>query len=848
MKQEKRISYRAGITHKPSDFLCQDGELAECINLTTDSEELKPMVQPASYMNGAPTIIFIHKFNGESRYISRTGNTINWGSKNGSGYSGGTFMLTASGDAKITAVGKCLTIADNNGLHYFLWKTGAYTSYESIPVPDVEFFLLGSDTDAVHFDQETDVDPQTEQEVFNDLVVGIYTKNKKAIDQKKAFCQPFFVRTALKLYDGTYTHVSQPILMFPSISENTHVSRFWWEAIDDNNPRIKNVSGDTYYSKLYFKNNSNINSDICKSIAVFVSAGIDIYDLAVDQKLRQTTVIHDGVYRDTLNGNSIIHSASITPTSDNNFITKREVTDIENDIKSTSIFYKLCELDLVGDQQAHDIGEKIEMHTLENLTSLSRLGADDYYSFCPLKASMIYSYNSRLNLANVERGFFEGFSNFVNWDNASGSVYDIYVNIKTDNGDVVVKHTTVSIKTKQGVWFYYPDARATNVRIVSGGSTILNTRLTEHPGLNGAYYFAGLPDTNLAPDTSGTFSGSETQGAKELLPNYIIQSEVNNPFVFKSAGYFKVDTGEIFAMSTITQALSQGQFGTYPLLVFSENGIWALSVAKTGYYDAINPMSREVCINPNMVVQTDGAVFFVSKKGLMVIVGNDVKCVSEAMDGKTFNTNGFLTITSGSPADPWSDIITACQGTASFLDYIRDEDCMMAYDYIDSRLLIINPDYNFAYVYNMADGTISKTVLPAAMTNVVNNYPDYLLQSGAQIYTLYGKQREEEINTRQRAFLLTRPMKLAGPLTVSSLRELVNVGMWDEGTEQTPLSVVKTVVWLSDDMRTWHEMQSRFGAAARYFRIGLFINMLPTERLSGTIITEQERRTDNLRA
>ena len=43
MEQEHRITYKAGITRTPSDFLCKDGELAECINLTTDNEELKPM-------------------------------------------------------------------------------------------------------------------------------------------------------------------------------------------------------------------------------------------------------------------------------------------------------------------------------------------------------------------------------------------------------------------------------------------------------------------------------------------------------------------------------------------------------------------------------------------------------------------------------------------------------------------------------------------------------------------------------------------------------------------------------------------------------------------------------------
>ena len=51
MEQEHRLTYKAGITRTPSDFLCSDGELAECINLATDTEELKPMVQPVQSLN-----------------------------------------------------------------------------------------------------------------------------------------------------------------------------------------------------------------------------------------------------------------------------------------------------------------------------------------------------------------------------------------------------------------------------------------------------------------------------------------------------------------------------------------------------------------------------------------------------------------------------------------------------------------------------------------------------------------------------------------------------------------------------------------------------------------------------
>ena len=102
MEQEHRITYKAGITRTPSDFLCQDGELAECINLVSDNEELKPIVQPAPFITNAkdqdgvtvidiPDILYIHKFNNQDRYIfKRHGMSgsqpivyMAWGTKSG---------------------------------------------------------------------------------------------------------------------------------------------------------------------------------------------------------------------------------------------------------------------------------------------------------------------------------------------------------------------------------------------------------------------------------------------------------------------------------------------------------------------------------------------------------------------------------------------------------------------------------------------------------------------------------------------------------------------------------------------------------------------------------------------
>lgn len=424
----------------------------------------------------------------------------------------------------------------------------------------------------------------------------------------------------------------------------------------------------------------------------------------------------------------------------------------------------------------------------------------------------------------------------------------IKVEIETDSGDKVAVLENVSIPDKTGYWFFYPDSRAKKV-VITGGVNFSH-KLDEHPGLNGACCFLGFPRYNTDTPSSDSSTITTTDSSPERLANYILQSEVNNPWVFKAEGYFKVGTGNILGMSSITQALSQGQFGQYPLLVFSESGIWALSVGSEGYYTVIHPMSRDVCINPGSILQTDGAVFFVSKKGLMVVAGNEVVCVSERMNGATFNTAQLSSLAADTD---WEDIVEACQDSNSFLDYIRDEGMFMAYDYVDSRIVMVNPRFGYSFIYNIADATISKVILPAAMTNAVNNYPDYLIQgltddNHQRVYSFYEKKREEEVTGRQLGFLLTRPMKLSGPVSQASLRQLMNVGTWQKRNAQgNELSCVKTEIYLSEDMVKWYPDISRHGAAARYYRLALFIRMLPTERLSGTILTEQERRSHNMR-
>ena len=877
MKQEKRISYKAGITRRPSDFLCEDGELAECINLTTDGEELKVVPMLDANM-GAPVgngrrLVFVHRLpNGvENKIYERSGWLYFNDDLNAIGGSEHSADIKST---QIAAIGKTLSVIINNQLTHFLWTGTRYKNLGSLPELNIRPRLsMEADkcwckAEATGQDSIIKVRPSAsdfvvqdnQQEKYNDLVLGLYKETLNKLSQKKRFSKPFFVRAALEMKDNTYTQITNPILMWPTVSGST-VAEYNGGKFTVLTPgAILNILQETDFSEY---------SDLVSDVVIFVSDGIDVYDTAVDQTLKRITTPPSSAWR---GGYSIyLHSDTnntpsrmkylLSPQPDNYqtweyCLTTRPWKEVIDDISSRSIFYRLCSIGLKGTTaEGVSLDSKIDVHTLENLTNQTRLDHDDYYSRCPMTCSMMYTYNKRLNIAGVGRGFFTGFHTFMPLENASLSLYKVYVRIKTDEGIRIIKDEFHSQEVI-GPYFYYPDPRADRVTIYDANSNIiLNTALKEHPGLNGAYFlYDNFTGTFTSYNDSGTAltesDYTEYGDSPETLFGQLVQSQVNNPFTFLSEGYHQVGTGRILAMTSVTMALSQDQFGRTDLLVLSDDGIWGMQVDNTGLYENSHPLSREVCVNPGNIVQTDNAVFFVSKKGLMVVDENGrVGCVSEQLDGKAFDTSDFDaldpgTLVSETESQMWAGIVSSGRDADSFQTFIQSPQLRIAYDYMDSRLLLLKDDKMYCWVYSLKDGSFSKMTLYLPITRVVNNYPDYLLQDAqGQIYSLYEKEREEESEVAREAFLLTRPMKVSGPVTVTSLRELVNVGMWDKSKG----SMVKTEVFVSNDLQEWYKSSSRFGAAAKYYRIALFIKMKPYERLSGTIIRTQDRRTENVR-
>ena len=851
-EKEQQLSFEKGITNVPSDALCSDNALADSRDLVYDNGEHKVIQRPVVHLDRyvgcheMPNFLYIHKTSIDV-YIGyfESSKQITFGYRdteypNFYVHFGHFIDFRYNSSTQITSIGKTIIISNDEGMHYFLWDVDQdiykYLG-DRIPEPQITFYLkqegaregVINSGDASHVFSDGQI-IKNKQADFNDFVIGLYSKNKKSVSTNKKFCLPFFARVAVKMYDGSYTLITNPVLLFPSVSMNTYMHIKKSELSEDVDSHMR-----TSCIALYITQETDYTDfkDIVSNVTVFISRGVDVYDTSMDQNpivLSKNDIVRDGVYRGRLSDISEYHTETVRAFNIEELedwykvLRKRESSEIARDLKSISVFYKLADIGCypIADKPAADY---FDTHYLENLTTQEILDHDDYYSRCALSPNFLFSYNSRLNIANVKRGMFEGYDFFMPYDNSSNGNYSFYVKIKTESGFVWVKHEKTTSQ-KQGGYFYYPDSRARKVIIYKDGTCILDEELTEHEGLNGAFFFKGLPGIDFINEETVTPTedptGQVSNNYKEILPNYIIQSEVNNPFVFFAEGYFKVGTGKILGMSTITQALSQGQFGQFPLLAFSDNGIWSLSVANTGYYDSIHPMSREVCNNAKSITQTDGAVFFASEKGLMMIIGNDVRCVSEQLNGKV---DSF----------PSEYIGLAKYDFKTFLS----KGCI-AYDYRDSLLWILGGNASYSYIYSIKSGTFSMCSI-SPNTRIINNYPDTLIQLSDN--TVVSLLERVDINKDEGEYggkIVTRPMKFENALALKSLLQVRHITDM-QGT-------LKLRIFASNNFKKWVELHSLGGMPWKYYRFAYtFEGLKATDRFAGSVVVTQERRTDKMR-
>ena len=499
---------------------------------------------------------------------------------------------------------------------------------------------------------------------------------------------------------------------------------------------------------------------------------------------------------------------------------EKEITELHENAgqfyKLVSIEYeKLIKLldeiaDTPMDETPLEIGKKV-VNTISNQDVMT----DDNGSHDTMSAEVLYGYNRRLNMAQVGKVMHTPLQPSVQWakeyyeDHGAEEQHMWQINIYSKNGGrmALMKTTETGVNVRWPLFVFYPNTNATEAVLIHG-DTRYKVRLREHKALNGMFWlgdiynkFDDLKDYRLNPMQGG--SPGDCLSLKNVNrtvdeSNKIYTSETDNPFYVPFGNINIAGGGEVRALCANAQALSQGQFGQFPLYCFTTEGVWAMTVNDTGGWATIQPMTRDVIADGTMPLSLDSTVVFMSDRGLLQLAGAEVKILSEPLMNTDLTLEGALSRRTAIMTALGEDFATM-DTVISSLNVFPRKNVNLAYDAKNARIYVTERN-SPSWVYNLKSGLWTQAT--THIDRQVVSYPECLTQQGQDIVTI-GDLGDLPTRRYTSGLILTRPIKLGDMGVLKKWHEMMvrghespyNYG-WGKGDVQTAL-------WGSRDFLTY---------------------------------------------
>ena len=700
--------------------------------------------------------------------------------------------------------------------------------------------------------------------------------------KENRFVYPFLVRYALRLYDGSYVCPSAPCLMMPNVGLTPLIWTYGGQPGGTWDTFTASVVAQLRFRILHSEGLERWRG-LVDGVAIAVSSPLYSYNQGVewskgkymvgvermrlDETDREDDTWSYGVFDDgdgTCSATYLFNKANTIGGTDKVYQLRLPAFDnaqLMERMKERGLFYIVKELDLM---ELPEVGAWTDVTmaegTLDVLETLRTL-PDDTLSLQQRGAGVVGLFNGRLMLADTSDQLFHGYRPALMNGKAGNST-----NGQTERDDIRCMKAVLRT-VEQGseltacavdldgwsndapfAWFFYPGLAAKSVALwrmtAFGRCQRAVCQLRRHPLLDGAYWF----DAFREPQWSDWMAVDSLQG--ELLKEYqlaegaprlrhsnrLMQSEVSNPFVFARAGVVSVGHTTITGMAAATHALSEGQFGEYPLYVFCHDGIWAMSTGADGLFNARQPVSRDKCMSPQAIIPTDRAVVFATSQGLKILRGAEVRTLSAPLDGPAAD----ISILQGVDPDFDSLLVLTPTDFCSLL-----ENCRLAYDYPANLLHIYiqnegvsdgntETSYNKAsdhhYVLNLSNGEFAISCDVNSPDAIVNDYPDTILQQGSSLRR-FSRLPSSAVRS---AVFLTRPLSLSRTQQRKRLASL-HV-LWQRRSAH---SSVRVALFASNDRHSWWRLSSRNSHSYRWFRIAVFARINDHERISNILISSR---------
>lgn len=606
------------------------------------------------------------------------------------------------------------------------------------------------------------------------------------VHDKGFFCMPFLVRYAYKLYDGSTTMHSAPVLM-PVYTFDGEVNGI--SVVSDYSTNLKMLSYYITYVKAVMDYAVDAAAlvelkkwkDIVKGVEIYISRPLYTYN-------------QDGNVRANVLGDQ----SSDSPVFYDDYLSKVYTISDNEPAGETGLYRKRCisslvpsdfwdhygkpkasiQLDLKGKNEwldevkhcsqfylfkSYDIDELSTARTVIPCSSnyinniVTRTAAiDEYQSHDTLMAESIFLFNKRVNLGGIRRRLYSNFSikTLVPYQNQgtdrrgladnSRSNVCLYTTINEGGLTNVVQGKTVEMPTY--FWWqyiYHPNVDTANIYIVSDTPFYnINLKAEEHTGLNGAVSILSNLSNHASYGLDISYTTPTPTATEVSTPAKLYTSNVGNPWVFEPTNVNTIGTGKILATASAAKALTDMQFSgehLYSIYVFTTEGIWGSKPSGTGGWQGFEPVARDVLTHPLAVCQIDDAVVFPSDKGIMLLQGSATVELSATLEEKSrvkvSEMTGLRRLLLNPALTDLANLFLINRKAEDVENYELDEvfspdprayfdsdELRIFFDYTNSRLVFSRNDKQYSIVYSLSTKLWSMT--PWHLVYKIRSYPD----------------------------------------------------------------------------------------------------------------------------
>lgn len=749
---------------------------------------------------------------------------------------------------------------------------------------------------------------------------------EEGMDQN-LFIYPFMVRYAFQLYDGTYTKPSSPCLMIPN-SGSVPLMRVLNRPSGGAESGMVSVMTEAVTAKLMYKvrNAASFTNwdDIIKKVVIAVSEPMYSYDQGNTWEEGKVKIKTDanaiGAYssryfyggiENTFGKYSLydLKAEGAKPTvNDYNIVLPELEGEKKRTPQNAGIFRIISEIDIADlanlPMSAYkDV--KMESGTLSAWNGMALL-SDNSASLNQPVAKVAFPYNHRLNIADyVEkkwRGHDAGLMNGdigleIEQEQVRLEKYAAVITLSENGETKTVSRNLGHAAGTPMLWFYYPGLTATRATLykkvyfegfTTGTYYKAELPLKEHETLNGCCWFGDweevIWETVTDEDEETAIDNIANAEAGYSYPNRIMQTKVDNPFAWEEK-VSSVASDKILAICAVTKPLSQNMFGQNPLVAFTNDGIWGLTVNADGTYGAPQSINRDIVTNTKCIIQTDEAIIYATGQGLKITTGQvgEGKELCPQMRGvqrlSLSDVVGDTEVTS----QPWGSRATgALSVTRTFNTFMPTDDrlfvdmlrtCNGCYDYAHKLIHLYPTEDMEPYIHwavSTETGEVISVVMDYITTHpvthmhrfqkydkpmaVVNGYPSSYIQQGYEIM-MYDQEYASynENNIMKVGMLLTRPIAFGDATAMKVLedmRSMMEKSTWtyvNPPANPTYTSRARAIVMVSNDGVEWFRLKSLRSRSWKWYRIALFTEMTDKDTLQGVVCKVSERRTNKIR-